>query len=89
MTMYERGSLQHHYENIQRIYDLVKTDCRITTRIIAEKLEISNGSVQIILKEDFAWILHQDNALSHTAFVTREFLVKNNITTVDLPIHLI
>ena len=27
--------------------------------------------------------LHQDNAPSHTMFVTREFLAKNNITTID------
>jgi hypothetical protein len=40
-------------ENIQRVYDLVKADCRITTRMIAEKVGISNGSVQTILKEDF------------------------------------
>jgi transposase len=35
-------------ENIQRVYDLVKADRRITTRMIAEKLGISNGSVQTI-----------------------------------------
>ena len=33
-----------------------------------------------------AWILlHQDNAPSHTAFITREFLAKNNITIIDHP----
>jgi histone-lysine N-methyltransferase SETMAR len=30
-----------------------------------------------------AWILHQDNAPSHTTLVTREFLAKNKITTMD------
>ena len=30
-----------------------------------------------------AWILHQDNAPSHTALVTCEFLAKNKITTMD------
>ena len=27
--------------------------------------------------------MHQDNVPSHTAFVTREFLAKNNITIID------
>jgi transposase len=45
-------STSHVDENIQPVYDLVKSDCRITTRMIAEKLGISNGSVQTILKID-------------------------------------
>jgi hypothetical protein len=32
-----------------------------------------------------AWILHQDNAPSHTALVTRKFFSKNKITTMDHP----
>jgi hypothetical protein len=39
-------------ENIQRFNDLVMSDCRITSRIIADKLGNSVGSVQNILKED-------------------------------------
>jgi hypothetical protein len=31
------------------------------------------------------WLLHHDNALSHTSFFTREFLTKNNITVVIHP----
>jgi len=46
-----RPSTSRVDENI-RDYDLVKADCRITTRMIAEKLGISNGSVQTVLKED-------------------------------------
>ena len=45
-----RPSTSRVDENI-RVYDLVKADRRITTRMIAEKLGISNGSVQTILKE--------------------------------------
>jgi transposase len=47
-----RSSTSHVDENIQRVYDLVKADSRITFRMIAEKLGVSNGSVQTILKED-------------------------------------
>jgi transposase len=39
-------------ENIQCVHDLVMSDRRITTRIITDKLGISKGSVQTILKED-------------------------------------
>ena len=46
-----RPSTSRVDENI-RVYDLVKADRRITTRMIAEKLGISNGSIQTILKED-------------------------------------
>jgi hypothetical protein len=42
----------HVGENIQCIHDLVMSDRHITTRIITDKLGISNSSVQTILKED-------------------------------------
>ena len=67
-----RPSTSRVDENIQRVHDMVKTNRRIIIRMIAKKLGISNDSVHIILKED----LHmRNNAPSHTAFVTREFLV--------------
>jgi hypothetical protein len=31
------------------------------------------------------WLLHHDNALSHTSFLTREFLTKKNMTVVPHP----
>jgi transposase len=43
-----RPSASRVGENIQRVHDLVMSDRRITT----DKLGISNGSVQTILKED-------------------------------------
>jgi hypothetical protein len=39
-------------ENIQRVHDLMMSDCRIATITITDKLGISKGSVQTILKED-------------------------------------
>jgi predicted transcriptional regulator len=47
-----RPSTSRVDENIQRGYDLVKADRRITTGMIAEKLGISKVSVQTILKKD-------------------------------------
>jgi hypothetical protein len=43
-------STSHVGENIQRFHDLVMSDCHITNRIITDKLGISKGSVQTILK---------------------------------------
>jgi transposase len=34
------------------------------------------------------WLLHHDNAPAHTSLVVREFLTKNNITTVPHPAYL-
>jgi hypothetical protein len=39
-------------ENIQHVHNLVMSDRRITTRIITDKLQVSKGSVQMILKAD-------------------------------------
>jgi hypothetical protein len=41
-------------ENIQWVHDLVMSDRRITTGIITDKLGISKGSVQTVLKEDLS-----------------------------------
>jgi transposase len=47
-----RPSMSRVGENIQHVHNLVMSDHRITTRIITDKLGISKGSVQTILKED-------------------------------------
>jgi hypothetical protein len=39
-------------ENLQHVQDLLMSDHHIATRIITDKLGISKGSVQTILKED-------------------------------------
>jgi transposase len=33
------------------------------------------------------WLLHHDNAPAHTSLVVREFLTKNNVTTVPHPAY--
>jgi hypothetical protein len=47
-----RPSTSRIGENIQHDHDLVMSDHLITTRIITDKLGISKGSAQTILKED-------------------------------------
>jgi hypothetical protein len=46
-------STSHISENIQRVHDLVMSDCRITTIIVTDKLGIGKGSVQTVLKRRF------------------------------------
>ena len=50
---------------------------------ILKRLRVRHTRSELWAKN--AWILHQDSAPSHTAFVTREFLAKNNIITIDHP----
>jgi len=33
------------------------------------------------------WLLHHDNAPAHTLLVVREFLTKNNLTTIPHPVY--
>ena len=33
------------------------------------------------------WLLHHDNAPAHTSLIVREFLTKNNMTTVPYPAY--
>ena len=33
------------------------------------------------------WLLHHDNAPAHTSLVVKEFLTKNNMTTVPHPVY--
>jgi hypothetical protein len=47
-----RPSTSRVGENVQRVHDLMMSDSLITTRIITDKLGISEGSVQTNLKED-------------------------------------
>jgi hypothetical protein len=46
-----RPSTSRVGESIQHVHDLVMSGCRITPRIITDKVGISKGSVQTILKE--------------------------------------
>jgi transposase len=47
-----RPSTSHVGENTQCVHNLVMSDRHITTRIITDKLGISKGSVETIVKED-------------------------------------
>jgi hypothetical protein len=68
--------------------DLVKNDCWITSRMIAESMNIPKAVVLQILKEDFCsqdfFLLH-DNVPAHKAARFCQFLTPKNITTLYNP----
>ena len=73
---------------METIQCLVHEDCRRTIKDIAAIVNVSYGTVQTILMCDSPelwcagnWLLHEDNAPSHRALATREFLAHNSIIT--------
>jgi hypothetical protein len=72
------------------VADLVKNGHRITSRMIAESLNIPKTVVLRILKDDFCsrdfFLLH-DNGPAHKAASVCQFLTPKNITTLYHPPH--
>jgi hypothetical protein len=70
------------------VADLLKNDSRITSRMIAESLNIPTSEVLWILKQDFDlrdfFLLH-DNALPHKAASVCQFLTPENVTNLSPP----
>jgi hypothetical protein len=54
----------------------------------ANLYRIRNTVVPIPIWEEKNWLLHRDNAPSHTSFFTWEYLTKNNVTLVPHPLYL-
>ena len=76
-----RGVVHHEY---------VPAGQTVNAKFYVEVLKRLRERVRLARPElwaENAWILHQDNAPSHTALVTREFLAKNKITTMDHPAY--
>jgi hypothetical protein len=69
--------------------DLVKKDHQITSRMIAESLNIPKTVVLQILKEDFCfqdfYLLH--NIPTHKAGSVCQFLTHKNVTTLYHPLY--
>ena len=68
---------------------LVRSDRRVTVRMIASELNLNHTTVHQILTEELAiadnWMLHHDNAPCHTAISVIEFLAKKGIPVVPQP----
>jgi hypothetical protein len=81
------------YENVIKVRALVRSDRRLTVRIIGSELNLNHQTVHSILTEEFgmqkicadAWVLHHDNAVCHAAISVSEFLTKRSIPAVPQP----
>jgi hypothetical protein len=86
-------------ENVARIRELVRQDRRRTIHDITEEVGIGYGTCQRVLTEELGmhrtrplklwreqtWLLHHDNAPSHTFVLTQQFLVKNKMAVIPHP----
>ena len=66
--------------NVEIVRALVRSERRLTVRMIPSELNLNHTMVHQILTEDLAiadnWMLHHDNAPCHTAISMIEFLAK-------------
>jgi len=72
--------------NVEIVRALVRSDRRLTVRMIASELNLNHTTVHQILTEELAiadnWMLHHDNAPCHTAISVIECLAKKGIPVV-------
>jgi hypothetical protein len=90
-----RPSTSRSDEMVAKMKQLVRGDRRITIYQVANELGISYGSAQTTVTHDVrrkrpemrrgGWMLHQDNAPSHTAMTVQEFLAQKNIAVMPQP----
>jgi len=76
---------------VEIVRALVRSDRRLTVRLIASELNLNHTMVHQILTEELAiadnWMLHHDNAPCHTAISVIECLAKRGIPVVPQPPH--
>ena len=81
-----RPSTSKTDNNVEIVRALVRSDRRLTVRMIASELNLNHTTVHQILTEELAiadnWMLHHDNAPCHTAISVIEFLAKKGIPVV-------
>ena len=86
-------------ETVAQIQELIRQDRRLTIRDIAEEVEVGYGTCQRVLRRlrekvrrhrpqlwrEQTGLLHHNNAPSHTAVLTHQFLAKNKIAVIPQP----
>lgn len=77
-----RPSTSKTDENIERVNTLVRSDRRLTLRMLSEQLNLNRFTVHQILTEHDR---QMDNAPCHTAFSIAEFLTSKGIPVVPQP----
>ena len=84
-----RPSTSRTNENIQKICDAIMFDRHRTINDLEALTGVSWSSCQWILTEELwrsvEWLLHHDNAPTHTALSVRQFLTKNRMTSASHP----
>lgn len=74
-------------ENVDRIRDLVRSDRRLTVRMIGEEVleRLRKRVIRVRPNIKNKWVLHHDNAPCHTAISINEFLASKNIPVAPQP----
>jgi hypothetical protein len=82
-----RPSIAVNAERISKVKVLMRANQWITVKEVVKEVGISYGSPQAILTKEVqmrwdetSWILHLDNAASHTAMAMQQFLAGEEIT---------
>jgi histone-lysine N-methyltransferase SETMAR len=68
------------------LHEFVPQGQTVNAAFYVEVLKLLRHRVRRVepnLRGDNGWILHQDNAPSHTALIVREFLVRNSTTVMN------
>ena len=84
-----RPSTSKTDNNVEIVRALMRSDRWLTVRMIAIELNLNHTTVHQILTEELTiadnWMLHPDNAPTHTAISVIEFLAKKGIPVVPQP----
>jgi len=80
-------------ENVTKVRELVRSDRRLTVRMVSSVLNLNRQTVHDSEKGFIVsgqrlrtlWMLHHDNSPCHTAISVNEFLVKKCISVVPQP----
>jgi hypothetical protein len=80
-------------KRISKVKVLMHTNQRITVKEVVKEVGVSYGSAQAILTketqirwDETRWILHHNNATSHTAMAMQQFLGGEEITLMPQPL---
>ena len=74
----ERPSTSRNGEMIAKVRTIVRNNRRLTVQEIADDCGISMGSTGPEKWRDGDWILHHNNAPTHTSHLVQQFLVKHS-----------
>ncbi len=86
-----RPSTSRNEANVNRARELMNSDQRLSVRFLADTFYVDvveRLRTRVLrVRKDVAgtWLLHHDNAPSHTSLRVREYLAKHNLGTLPQP----